>query len=183
MPVYALGNKHPTIHPTAWVHPTAVLIGDVRLGEEVSVWPGAVIRADNSPITIGARTSIQDGSILHTQAENPTTVGEDCVIGHLVHLEGCTIEDCVLVGSSAVVLEQVICRRGSLIGAKAMVTAGTEIPSGALAVGVPAKVKLDKVKIERITMNAEGYVEHLIDYRNNMREITLASCLSDTTKL
>jgi len=179
MPIYALKNKRPKIHPTAWVHPDAVLIGDVRLDEYVSIWPTVVIRADNSPITIGARTSIQDGSVLHTQDINHTTVGADCVIGHKVHLEGCTIEDCVLVGSNAVVLEEVVCRSGCLVGASALVKAGTEVPSGALAVGIPATIRLNAVDVDRIKDNARYYLEHLADHRDTMVEVDLASCITE----
>jgi len=179
MPIYALGDKRPKIHPTAWVHPSAVLIGDVRLEAQASVWPGAVLRADNSPIRVGARTSIQDGSMLHTQPINHTVVGADCVIGHLVHLEGCTIEDCVLIGSNAVVLEEVVCRSGSIVGAGAMVAIGTEVPSGALAVGVPAKIIPNKVDIERIRINAQAYIDHVDEHRAGMRELDLASCISE----
>ena len=178
MPIYALGDKRPQIHPTAWVHPSAVLIGDVVLKERASVWPCAVIRADNSPIIIGARSSVQDGSVLHTQPVHHTIVGEDCVIGHSVHLEGCTIEDCVLIGSNAVVLDQVICRTGSIIGASAMVTAGTEVPSGAMALGVPAKIRLNCVDIERIKINAVSYLAHVEEHREGMQEINLADCLT-----
>ena len=99
MTLYALGEERPRIHPDAYIHPEAVLIGEVRLGPGSSVWPGAVIRADNGPIVIGARTSIQDGAVIHTQAVRQTRIGDDCVIGHLVHLEGCVIEDAVLIGS------------------------------------------------------------------------------------
>ena len=179
MPIYALGQKRPKIHPTAWVHPDAVLIGDVRLAAGVSVWPMVVMRADNSLIRIGARTSVQDGSILHTQPDNHTVVGEDCVIGHSVHLEGCTIENLVLVGSNSVVLEKVICRTGSLVGAGAVVMAGTEVPSAALAVGVPAKIRLDVVNIDRIKINVESYLDHLEEHRNSMFEVDLASCVTE----
>ena len=106
------------------------------IGPGSSVWPGVVIRADNGPIVIGARTSIQDGAVIHTQSENQTRIGADCVIGHLAHLEGCVLEDLVLVGAGAVVLEGVVCRSGSLVGAGAVVSPGTEVPSGAMALGV-----------------------------------------------
>ena len=138
MTLYVLGEERPWIHPEAYVHPEAVLIGEVRLGPKASVWPGAVIRADNGPIVIGARTSIQDGAVIHTQTMNQTRIGSDCVIGHLVHLEGCLLEDLVLVGSGAVVLERAVCRSASLVGAGAVVPAGTEVPAGAMALGVPA---------------------------------------------
>ena len=107
MTLYAIGEERPRIHPDAYVHPEAVLIGEVRLGPGSSVWPGAVLRADNGPIVIGARTSVQDGAVIHTQAVRQTRIGDDCVIGHLVHLEGCIIEDAVLIGSGSVVLEGV----------------------------------------------------------------------------
>src|ERR1700684_446762 len=110
MTLYALDGERPRIHPEAYVHPQAVLIGEVRLGPRSSVWPGVIIRADNGPIVIGARTSVQDGAVIHTQAVNQTRIGDDCVIGHLVHLEGCIIEDAVLIGSGSVVLEGVIFR-------------------------------------------------------------------------
>ncbi|SRR5690606_34320672 len=176
MPVYALGDKRPRIHPTAWIHPDAVLIGDVWVDEYASIWPCAVIRADNSPVRIGARTSIQDGTVIHTQPVNMTRVGADCVIGHLVHLEGCTIEDRVLVGSNAVVLERVICRSGSLVGAGAMVAAGTEVPPRALAVGVPARIKPDAVNPEMILKTAGYYLEHLAEHRDGMRQVAIDSC-------
>src|SRR5271154_2494211 len=95
MTLYALGDDRPRIHPEAYIHPEAVLIGEVRLGSQARVWPGVVIRGDNGPIVIGARTSIQDGTVIHTQPQNPTQIGADCVIGHLVHLEGCLLEDWV----------------------------------------------------------------------------------------
>src|SRR5277367_5164302 len=101
MTLYALGEQRPRIHPDAYIHPQAVLIGEVRVGPGSSVWPGAIIRADSGPIIIGARTSIQDGAVIHTQAQNQTWIGSDCVIGHLAHLEGCQLEDLVLVGSGS----------------------------------------------------------------------------------
>ena len=100
MTIYALGDKFPTIDPSAFVHPQATIIGDVTIGAESSVWPHAVLRGDASRIVVGARTSIQDGAVIHCTGENETRIGDDCVIGHLVHMEGCTIEDCCLVGTA-----------------------------------------------------------------------------------
>ena len=100
MPVYSLGDRTPKIHPNAYLHPSAVIIGDVTIGPEASVWPCAVLRGDYGRIEIGARTSVQDGSVIHATEEFSTTVGSDCVIGHLVHLEGCTVEDECLIGPS-----------------------------------------------------------------------------------
>src|SRR4051794_23479602 len=105
MAMYALGELAPQVHPEAFVHPEATLIGDVVVGAEASIWPQAVLRGDTGRITIGARTSIQDGSVLHVGVGGlATTVGADCVIGHLAHLEGCTIHDGVLIGVGSVVL-------------------------------------------------------------------------------
>ena len=129
VPIYALGDLAPRIHPTAYVHPDAVVIGDVELGEEASVWPGAVLRGDElGGIRIGARTSIQDGSVIHCTETLTTVVGADCVIGHIVHLEGCVVEDGALVGNGAVVLHRVVVRSGALVGAGAVVPNGMEVP-------------------------------------------------------
>ncbi len=149
MTLYALGDERPRIHRDAFVHPEAVLIGEVHVGAEASIWPGAVIRADNGPIVIGARTSVQDGAVIHTQLVHQTRIGSDCVIGHLAHLEGCVLEDFVLVGSGAVVLERVVCRSPSLVGAGAVVSPGTEVPAGAMALGVPARIRPGTVNTSR----------------------------------
>jgi carbonic anhydrase/acetyltransferase-like protein (isoleucine patch superfamily) len=178
MTLYALGEQRPRIHPEAYIHPQAVLIGEIRIGPNSTVWPGAIIRADNGPIAIGARTSIQDGAVIHTQIMNQTRIGSDCVIGHLAHLEGCTLEDLVLVGSGAVVLERVFCRSGSLVGAGAVVSPGTEIPAGAMALGVPARIRPDAVSREAVKANAEAYSSrHLPQHRDNGYEVSLAACL------
>ena len=141
MAIYALGERVPSIDPSAYVHPMATVIGDVRIGPESTVWPGAVLRGDYGTITIGARTSIQDGSVLHATADKATIVGDDCTVGHLVHLEGCTIEDRCLVGSNSVVLHDVVVHSGALVGACALVPNRMQVPSGAMALGVPAKIR------------------------------------------
>jgi carbonic anhydrase/acetyltransferase-like protein (isoleucine patch superfamily) len=172
VPIYALGDLEPVIDPAAYVHPDAVLIGDVRLGPEASVWPGAVLRGDGAPIIIGARTSVQDGSVLHVTPVHPTTVGAECVIGHLVHLEGCTIEDGSLVGSGAVVLHDAIVRSGALVGAGAVVSGGTEVPSRAMALGVPARIRPDAVDPDlMIRLGMLSYVERGRHYRKHLRRI------------
>ena len=178
MTLYALGEERPRIHPEAYVHPEAVLIGEVRLGPRASVWPGVVIRADNGAIVIGARTSIQDGAVIHTQSMNPTRIGAECVIGHLVHLEGCILEDLVLIGSGAVVLEGAICRSSSLVGAGAVVPPGTEVPAGAMALGVPARIRLGAVEPRSVEARADAYASrHLPQHRDGSHEVTMAECL------
>ena len=170
--IYALGDLEPTIHPDAYVHPDAVLIGQVELGPDASVWPAAVLRADNAPIVVGARTSIQDGTVIHVAPGLPTVVGEGCVIGHLVHLEGCTIEDRALVGSGAVVLHKAVVRTEALVGANALVPGGMEVPSRAMALGVPAKVRPDAVHPEiMIDMGMLSYVERAKFYRQELRRL------------
>jgi len=151
MPIYALGDVEPEIHPDAWVAPEAVVIGAVVLGSEATVWPHAVLRADDNEIRIGARTSIQDGCVIHCTIALPTIVGEECVIGHNVHLEGCTIEDRSLVGSGAVVLHRAVVGPDALVGANAVVTNGFVVPPGGQALGVPAKLRgeADTAEIER----------------------------------
>src|SRR5580700_5473999 len=114
-------GKTPKIHPSAFVAPTAVLIGDVEVGEESSVWFGAILRGDNGPIRVGARSSIQDNSVLHVSHDCETVVGNDVTIGHSVTLEDCRIEDWALVGSNAVVLNGAVVGRKSLIGAGSVV--------------------------------------------------------------
>ena len=172
MPVYALGDLEPTIAPDAYVHPDAVVIGDVTIGSESSIWPGAVLRGDSGPITIGARTSIQDGSVVHTTEWAPTTVGNGCVVGHIVHLEGCTIEDDALVGSGSVVLHQAIVRSGALVGANAVCSGGFEVPTGAMALGIPATLRPDSVDPEMIKHSAEFYVERGKRYAALLRRIS-----------
>jgi carbonic anhydrase/acetyltransferase-like protein (isoleucine patch superfamily) len=178
MTLYALGDERPRIHPEAYIHPQAVLIGEVRVGASSSIWPGAIIRADNGPIVIGARTSIQDGAVVHTQLSKQTRIGSDCVIGHLAHLEGCVLEDLVLVGSGAVVLEGVTCRSASLVGAGAVVPPGTEVPAGAMALGVPARIRPGVVNADSVRFNAEAYsTRHLPQHRDGSHEVSLAECL------
>jgi carbonic anhydrase/acetyltransferase-like protein (isoleucine patch superfamily) len=171
MPIYALGDQIPDIHPTAYVHPDAVIIGSVTIGAESSIWPGAVIRGDDGAITIGDRTSIQDGSVLHTTAILPTTVGNECVIGHIVHLEGCIIEDGALVGNGSVVLHNAIVRTGALVGSNAVVPNNMEVPAGAMALGIPAKIREGASHPEMIRMAMLSYVERSRRYRETLREI------------
>lgn len=171
MAIYALGDKRPTIHPTAFIHPDCTIIGDVTIGEESSVWPHAVLRGDASRIVVGARTSIQDGAVIHCTHDAETHIGDDCVIGHLVHMEGCTIEDVCLVGSGSIVLHRAIVRTGALVGAAAMVTNNTEVPSRAMALGVPAVIKLDRNDPEVVRLNAAGYVWNAKQYREKLRRL------------
>ncbi|MDA2956745.1 MAG: gamma carbonic anhydrase family protein [Actinomycetota bacterium] len=171
MPIYALGDVVPTIHPDAYVHPDAVVIGRVRLGAGSSVWPGAVLRGDDGDIVIGDRTSVQDGCVLHTTYVFPTIVGNDCVIGHMVHLEGCTIEDRCLVGNGSIVMHQVTVRTGSVVAANSVLLNGTEVPSGALAAGSPAVIKPGKARLADIDLAVDSYVQRADRFRRDLRRI------------
>ncbi len=171
MAIYALGSDEPTISGEAFIHPDCTIIGDVRIGANSSVWPQAVIRGDDGPIFIGDRTSIQDGTVLHTTSEHPTTVGSNCTIGHIVHLEGCVIEDNALVGNGSIVLHRAVVRSWALVGANAVVTNDTEVPSGALALGVPAKIRPDAASADLIRMSADAYAGRCEFYRKNLRRI------------
>ena len=169
MPIYALGDLEPDIAADAYVHPDAVVIGDVRIRAHASVWPGAVLRGDSSYIEIGARTSIQDGTVVHCAEGMPTIVGEGCVVGHIVHLEGCTIGDGTLIGTGSIVLNLARVGAGALIGANAVVSNGVEVPSGAMALGVPAVIREGKVTPGSFDAAVQHYVERGRQYRQHLR--------------
>jgi carbonic anhydrase/acetyltransferase-like protein (isoleucine patch superfamily) len=171
MAVYALGELEPTIDPSAFVHPEAVIIGSVTIGPQSSIWPGAVLRGDGGDIRVGARTSVQDNAVLHTTPEWPTIVGDGCVLGHLIHLEGCTIEDDVLIGNAAMVLHRSVIHSGAIVAANSVVLNDVDVPSGALAAGSPAVIKLDRANVEMIRDSAAAYVARLAQYHTGLRRI------------
>jgi len=169
--VYALGAEVPEIHPDAYVHPDAVVIGRVQIGADASVWPTAVLRGDDGAIVVGSRTSVQDGTIVHATGRHDTLIGAECVVGHNAHLEGCTIEDRCLVGSGSVVLHRAVVRSGGLVGANAVVPADLEVPAFAMALGVPAKLRLDAVPPGEFDEAVALYVERGRRYRADLRRI------------
>lgn len=172
MPIYALGDIVPDIDPTAYIHPDAVIIGAVTIGPEASVWPCAVLRGDAGGIVVGARTSVQDGTVVHTTPLHPTRIGRECVIGHNVHLEGCEIGDGVLIGSGAIVLNGAVVEPEALVGAGALVSGSMVVPRRAMALGVPAKIKLDSVDPElQIVRGMHVYLERGRTYRAELRRI------------
>lgn len=133
-------EAYPRIGPEVWLAPGAVLVGDVEMAEESSVWYGCVLRGDVNRIRIGARSNIQDGTVIHLGDRDPTVVGEDVVVGHRAVLHGCTIGDRCLIGIQATILDGAVIGHGSLIGAGAVVPAGMEVPPNSLVLGTPAKV-------------------------------------------
>jgi len=144
VPVYALGDLVPHVDPEAFVHPDATVIGAVVIGPESTIWPQAVLRGDSSRIVVGARTSIQDGTVVHTTPGLDTVVGDDCVVGHLAHLEGCTVEDRALIGNGSIVLHRAVIESNALVGAGAVVPNDMRVPAYAMALGVPARVAKGK---------------------------------------
>ena len=171
MAIYAFGDKVPNIDPTAYVHPDAVIIGDVTIGAECFIGPCAVLRGDSSKIVVGSQTSIQDGSVIHCTAEIPTLIGSRCTVGHNAHLEGCTIQDGALVGSGSMVLHEALVETGALVAAGAVVLGGMVVPSGALAVGVPAKIKEGRADPETMAYSLKTYTENARRYPLELRRI------------
>jgi carbonic anhydrase/acetyltransferase-like protein (isoleucine patch superfamily) len=171
MAIYALGDLLPSIDPEAYIHPDAVVIGQVSVGAGSTVWPGAVLRGDYGKIAIGEQTSVQDGTVIHATDEVPTLIGSECVIGHIAHLEGCQVEDQCLIGSGSVLLHRVVVRRGALVGAGAVVSPGTEVPSLAMALGVPAKIRRDAVAEGSFKDAVERYVANGARYARELRRI------------
>lgn len=166
MPIYPYEGKHPTIGTDCYIAPTATLIGDVTLHDGVSVWFGAVLRGDVAPITVGARSNLQDLVVVHGEDGSPTIIGEDVTVGHSAIIHAAIVGDRVLVGMGAVLLSR--CRIGSdtIIGARALVTEEVEISEGSLVLGVPAKVKRATSEIERegIKQSAQRYIQQASIY-------------------
>ncbi|MFD2688142.1 gamma carbonic anhydrase family protein [Streptomyces phyllanthi] len=171
MPVYALGPDEPDIDPSAFVHPDAVVIGCVSIGAEASVWPGAVLRGDLGRIAVGARTSVQDGTVVHTTPRWPTLIGPDCVIGHNAHLEGCTVERHALIGSGSVVLNRATVREGAVVGACALVPEDFEIPARTMALGVPARLRETPVDPSWVEYAVRTYRDNGARYRRELHRI------------
>lgn len=171
MAIYALGDRVPTIDPSAYVHPDATVIGDVTIGAESSVWPSAVLRGDYGAITVGDGTSVQDGAILHATHDLSTVIGSRVVIGHLAHLEGCTVADNALIGVGSAVLHRAVVEQGATVAAGAVVTNDLVVPAGAMAVGVPAQIKPGRSKAELIDLAASVYVDNARRYPGLLRRI------------
>jgi carbonic anhydrase/acetyltransferase-like protein (isoleucine patch superfamily) len=171
MAVYALGDLVPTIDSTAFVHPDAVIIGAVTIGANSSIWPGATLRGDGGEIRIGSRTSVQDNAVLHTTPHWHTVVGDGCVLGHLIHLEGCTIHDDVLIGNAAMVLHRSVVHSGAIVAANSVVLNDVDVPAGALAAGSPAVIKPGRADIDLIRNSAAAYVDRIEAYRTDLRRL------------
>jgi carbonic anhydrase/acetyltransferase-like protein (isoleucine patch superfamily) len=171
MPLYGLGELRPQLARGAWAAPSADLIGDVRLGERASVWFGAVIRADNTPILIGAETNIQDGAVCHSDPDAPLTVGERVTVGHQAILHGCTIASDCLIGMGARILNGATIGSECLVGAGALITEGKAFESGNLIVGVPARALRPLTDGEKQALRASAalYAEKAAKFATDLR--------------
>ncbi len=166
-PQLPVGNSH-------YIAPSADVIGDVVMGEQSSVWFNATVRGDNDTITIGARSNVQDGAVLHTDPGIALTLGEDVIVGHLAMLHGCDIGDGSLIGIGATVLNRAVIGKNCIIGAHALITEGKVIPDNSMVVGAPGKVikTLNDTQIQMLKLNALSYVEKAARYAKGLKEIT-----------
>lgn len=175
MPVYSLDDISPALPPEGrfWIADTASVIGNVTLGLDAGIWFGAVLRGDNDPMTIGARTNIQDNAVLHSDAGLPLVIGEGCTIGHAAIVHGCTIGDNTLVGMGATILNGARIGSNCLVGAGALVTEGKEFADGSLIVGSPARAirALDEKAIEGLRRSANHYVENWQRFMRRLKRI------------
>ena len=172
MAIYNLGDRQPSLGREVWIAPNAIVIGDVRLGDNASVWWNAVLRGDNDTISIGANSNIQDGSVLHVDKGVPLTVGANVTVGHLVVLHGCTVGDDSLIGIKSVILNKAVIGRHCLIGANSLIPEGKVIPDRSLVMGSPGKVvrELTDEEVARLQNSARGYVAKARSYRTELKQ-------------
>ena len=173
MPLYQLADKRPRVAATAWVAPNASVIGDIRLGANVSIWWNATLRGDNDPIHIGDNSNIQDGSVLHTDDGVPMSIGANVTVGHLVMLHGCTVGDNSLIGIGSVILNRAVIGRDSIVGANTLIPEGKVFPERSLIVGSPGKVvrQLTDEEVAKLRQSAEHYVANAGRYRSQLVEL------------
>ncbi len=170
MPLYTIDGSAPTLGPGAWAAPSADLIGDVRLGPRASVWFGAVIRADNTPIIIGEDSNIQDCAVCHSDPGAPLVIGARVTVGHQAILHGCTVADDCLVGMGARILNGAVLESDCLVGAGALITEGKRFAAGSLIVGTPARVVRMLTEQERkaLRVSAAHYAEKAAYYADHL---------------
>ncbi len=172
MAIYALGDREPTIGADTYIHPDAVVIGDVTLADGVTVWPGAVLRGDYGTISVGEKTNIQDGTVVHCTVIDATIIGARCTVGHNAHIEGATIGDEVLIASGSIVLNGSSIGDGAIVGAGAVVPFNFVVPPRRMALGIPAKIREGyEVPQGHIDINTSLYFENGKSYRENLRRL------------
>lgn len=187
MPLYEIEGQRPRLprDGSSWIAPSAEVIGDARIGQDVGIWFGVVVRADNTPIIIGDRTNIQEGAMLHSDPGSPLTIGAGCTIGHHAILHGCTLGDNVLVGMGATILNDAVIGDNCLIGAGALVTEGKSFPPGSLIIGAPAKAvrELDAQTIAASEKSAREYVSKQRRFAMQLTPVAASECLQDAPDL
>ena len=175
MNVYDLGAVRPTLpaEDEYWIAPNAVVLGNVILKKNTSIWFGATLRGDNDPITVGENSNVQDGSVLHTDPGVPLTIGSNVTIGHMAMLHGCIIGDNSLVGIGAIILNRTRIGKNCLIGAGALIGEGKDIPDNSLVMGAPGKVirEISEAQAEILRVSADGYVQRWKRYRTDLRPV------------
>jgi carbonic anhydrase/acetyltransferase-like protein (isoleucine patch superfamily) len=173
MAVYKLGNASPTMAAHTYIAPNATVVGNVALGENASVWFGAILRGDNDAISIGANSNVQDAAVLHTDPGFPLTVGADVSIGHQAMLHGCTVGEGSLIGIQAVVLNGAVIGKGCLVGAGALITERKKFADGSLIFGAPAAVVRELTAEERANLLkiAAAYVSRSAFYRSQLQKL------------
>lgn len=174
MALYELDGVAPQLAEGTWVADSAQVMGAVVLGENVSIWFGAVLRGDTEPLTIGRNSNVQDLSVLHADVGSPLTIGENVTIGHQVMLHGCTVGDNSLIGIQAVVLNNAKIGRNSIVGAGSVVTEGKAFPDNSLIIGAPAKVvrTLDEAAVAKLRASAEHYVDNGHRFAKGLKKIS-----------
>jgi carbonic anhydrase/acetyltransferase-like protein (isoleucine patch superfamily) len=173
MAIYQLGDDVPEIDPSAYISESATITGKVTIGTDASIWPNATIRGDNERITIGTRSNVQEGCVLHTDPGYPLTIAEDVTIGHQAMLHGCTIASGALIGIQAVILNNAKIGRNCLVGAGALITEGKEFPDNSLIIGSPAKAvrTLTDEDIARMHANTANYVERGKRFKTSLKKV------------
>src|SRR3954447_13058682 len=173
MPLYRLGEFAPQLAAGAWVAPSANVVGDVRLGARASVWFGAVLRGDNTPLILGRETNFQDGSVGHSDADFPLTIGARVTVGHQAILHGCTIADDCLIGMGARILNGAVIESECIVGAGALVTEGKTFPAGSLIVGSPARIvrQLTSDEKQALRVSAAHYAEKAARYAERLKRL------------
>lgn len=175
MNVYSLSAVSPSLpnEDEYWIAPNAVVLGNVFLKKNSSIWFGATLRGDNDPIVIGENSNIQDGSVLHTDVGSPLTIGANVTVGHMVMLHGCTVGDNSLIGIGSIVLNGAKIGKNCLIGANTLITEGKEIPDNSMVMGAPGKVvrEIGEAQAQMLTASALHYVENWKRYRRQLHAL------------
>jgi len=178
--IYSLGDKTPSIDSQSWIAPNAIVIGDVEIRRDASIWFNAIVRGDCDKIVIGEGSNIQDGAVLHTDPGVKLAIGKHVTVGHLAMIHGCTVGDGALIGINAVILNNVVIGRECIIGANALIPEGRVIPDRSLVVGSPGRVirTLSDTEVENLVVNAHNYVDNARLYADRLCALEPSSVIA-----